>query len=133
MREVVRALNGTVAIESEPGVGTKVRLTLPAAVVSACARVLVVEDEPTIRRAVGYALRRDGFDVEEVGDGRDALEADAGAFDVVLLDLGPAQGLGHRGAAPAAGGRAGADHRPDRARDASSTGSSGSSSARTTT
>ena len=52
------------------------------------ARVLVVEDEPTIRRAVGYALRRDGFDVEEVGDGRDALEADAGAFDVVILDLG---------------------------------------------
>lgn len=34
VREVVRALNGTVAIESEPGVGTKVRLTLPAAVVS---------------------------------------------------------------------------------------------------
>jgi len=27
------------------------------------ARVLVVEDEPTIRRAVGYALRRDGFEV----------------------------------------------------------------------
>ena len=51
-------------------------------------RVLVVEDEPTIRRAVGYALRRDGFDVEEVGDGREALEADAEAFDVVVLDLG---------------------------------------------
>ena len=51
-------------------------------------RVLVVEDEPTIRRAVGYALRRDGFDVEEVGDGREALEADAESFDVVVLDLG---------------------------------------------
>ena len=51
-------------------------------------RVLVVEDEPTIRRAVGYALRRDGFDVEEVDDGRGALEADAETFDVVLLDLG---------------------------------------------
>ena len=51
-------------------------------------RVLVVEDEPTIRRAVGYALRRDGFDVEEVGDGREALETDAESFDVVVLDLG---------------------------------------------
>ena len=31
VREAMRALNGTVAIESEPGVGTIVRLTLPAA------------------------------------------------------------------------------------------------------
>lgn len=31
VREAVRALNGTVAIESEPGVGTMVRLTLPVA------------------------------------------------------------------------------------------------------
>jgi two-component system response regulator RegX3 len=54
------------------------------------ARVLVVEDEATIRRAVGYALRRDGFDVEESGDGGHAL-ALAGrddGFDVVILDLG---------------------------------------------
>ncbi len=34
VREAVRALNGTVAIESEPGVGTVVRLTLPAAEVA---------------------------------------------------------------------------------------------------
>jgi DNA-binding response OmpR family regulator len=54
------------------------------------ARVLVVEDEPTIRRAVGYALRRDGFQVEESGDGADALvlAEQEGAFDVVILDLG---------------------------------------------
>jgi len=51
-------------------------------------RVLVVEDEPTIRRAVGYALRRDGFGVEEVDDGQSALAADAETFDVVILDLG---------------------------------------------
>jgi two-component system response regulator RegX3 len=51
-------------------------------------RVLVVEDEPTIRHAVGYALRHDGFDVEEVDDGWSALEADADTFDIVILDLG---------------------------------------------
>lgn len=34
VREVVRALNGTVVIESEQGVGTMVQLTLPAAVVA---------------------------------------------------------------------------------------------------
>jgi two-component system response regulator RegX3 len=51
-------------------------------------RVLVVEDEPTIRRAVGYALRRDGFDVSESGDGAEALEIAEQPFDVVILDLG---------------------------------------------
>jgi len=34
VREAMRALNGTVVIESEPGIGTMVRLTLPAAAVS---------------------------------------------------------------------------------------------------
>jgi two-component system response regulator RegX3 len=51
-------------------------------------RVLVVEDEPTIRRAVGYALRRDGFEVSESGDGADALALAEEPFDVVILDLG---------------------------------------------
>jgi DNA-binding response OmpR family regulator len=52
------------------------------------ARVMVVEDEPTIRRAVGYALRRDGFEVAEIGDGAEALVAAREEFDVVILDLG---------------------------------------------
>jgi len=52
------------------------------------ARVLVVEDEPTIRRSVAYSLRRDGFEVEEVGDGGEALERAEDGFDVVILDLG---------------------------------------------
>lgn len=52
------------------------------------ARVLVVEDELAIRRAVGYALRRDGFEVAESGDGGEALTVAEEAFDVVILDLG---------------------------------------------
>jgi two-component system response regulator RegX3 len=51
-------------------------------------RVLVVEDESTIRHAVGYALRRDGFEVAESGDGAEALELAEQTFDVVILDLG---------------------------------------------
>jgi two-component system response regulator RegX3 len=51
-------------------------------------RVLVVEDESTIRHAVGYALRRDGFEVAESGDGAEALEIAGDDFDVVILDLG---------------------------------------------
>jgi two-component system response regulator RegX3 len=51
-------------------------------------RVLVVDDEPAIREAVGYALAREGFDVEEAGDGREALVAAGRAdFDLVVLDL----------------------------------------------
>jgi two-component system response regulator RegX3 len=48
----------------------------------------VVEDEPAIRDVVGYALRRDGFDVQEAGDGETGLAAARGdPFDVIVLDL----------------------------------------------
>jgi DNA-binding response OmpR family regulator len=51
-------------------------------------RILIVEDEPAIRDAVAYALRLEGFDVDEVGDGERAIEeARRGEHDVVLLDL----------------------------------------------
>jgi DNA-binding response OmpR family regulator len=52
------------------------------------ARILVVEDEPAIRRALVYTLGREGFDVDAVGDGEAALRrARAEEYDVVLLDL----------------------------------------------
>jgi two-component system, OmpR family, response regulator RegX3 len=51
-------------------------------------RVLVVDDEPAIRDAVGYALRTEGFDVDVVADGEEAVDAALGsAYDVVVLDL----------------------------------------------
>jgi two-component system response regulator RegX3 len=51
-------------------------------------RVLVVDDEPAIRDAVGYALRTEGFDVDVVADGEQAVDAALGsAYDVVVLDL----------------------------------------------
>jgi two-component system response regulator RegX3 len=50
-------------------------------------RVLLVEDEQTIRRAIGYALRREGFEVEEACDGETALDASDPRFDLVILDL----------------------------------------------
>jgi two-component system, OmpR family, response regulator RegX3 len=51
-------------------------------------RILVVDDEPAIRDAVGYALRTEGFDVDVVADGEEALDAALGsAYDVVVLDL----------------------------------------------
>ena len=51
-------------------------------------RILVVEDEPAIADAVGYALRGDGHEVEAVGDGESALAAAAAQpFDLLVLDL----------------------------------------------
>jgi two-component system, OmpR family, response regulator RegX3 len=51
-------------------------------------RILLVDDEPAIRDAVGYALRSEGFDVEIQADGESALEAtERESFDLVILDL----------------------------------------------
>lgn len=51
-------------------------------------RVLVVEDEESYREALGYMLRREGFDVIEAADGVRGLEAyDQSGADIVLLDL----------------------------------------------
>jgi len=51
-------------------------------------RILVVDDEPAIRDAVGYALRTEGFDVDAVADGERGLQSALDAhYDVVVLDL----------------------------------------------
>jgi len=53
------------------------------------ARVLVVEDHPTMREAVRLMLEPEGFAVTEVTDGNAALVAvRTDPPDVVLLDLG---------------------------------------------
>jgi len=52
-------------------------------------RILVVDDEPHIRRVLRTILVNDGFDVVEATDGTEGLEAilsDA-VFDFVLLDF----------------------------------------------
>ncbi|PUA82969.1 response regulator [Nocardioides currus] len=52
-------------------------------------RVLVVDDEPALARALAINLRSHGWDVVTAADGRAALDAVAHAHpDVVLLDLG---------------------------------------------
>lgn len=50
-------------------------------------RILVVEDEPDIAALVAYQLTREGFRVETVANGEDALMAvDREAPDLVVLD-----------------------------------------------
>jgi two-component system response regulator RegX3 len=51
-------------------------------------RVLIVDDEPALVDSVAYALRKEGFEVDCVGDGEAALAAlERASFDLVLLDL----------------------------------------------
>jgi len=53
------------------------------------ARILVVDDEVAIQRALSPLLRSRGYEVEAVGSGRDALRAATDRPpDLVVLDLG---------------------------------------------
>ena len=50
--------------------------------------VLVVEDEPSLQDTLTYNLKKEGYSVEAVGDGRSALEAARRLKpDLILLDL----------------------------------------------
>jgi two-component system, OmpR family, response regulator MtrA len=52
------------------------------------ARILLVEDDPSIREVTAIGLRNAGFTIETAADGRDGLtRALAGAFDLILLDV----------------------------------------------
>ena len=51
-------------------------------------RVLIVEDEPAIRRTTRRVLEREGYRVDEAPDGRSGLALGAGGeYDIILLDV----------------------------------------------
>src|SRR6185369_2970052 len=50
--------------------------------------ILVVEDEPSLQETLAYSLKKEGYTVESVGDGRAALEAARRLKpDVIVLDI----------------------------------------------
>jgi DNA-binding response OmpR family regulator len=50
--------------------------------------ILIVEDEPALRDTLTYNLKKDGFTVEAVGDGRSALDSARKLKpDLIVLDL----------------------------------------------
>jgi CheY-like chemotaxis protein len=52
------------------------------------ARILIVEDHPTMREAMRLVLEGEGFDIDEASDGAQALSAVSGDRpDLVLLDM----------------------------------------------
>ena len=75
-----QAGNDTIAREKSPRTGEK----------SAARTVLVVDDDPLFRWAIGETLENGGYAVVEAGDARSTLEAfrpGARPVDVVFLDL----------------------------------------------
>ena len=53
-------------------------------------RILIADDEPSVRDAVGYALEQEGFDVTLAENGEDAdrkIGDDAPNFDLLILDI----------------------------------------------
>jgi two-component system, cell cycle sensor histidine kinase and response regulator CckA len=99
----ITAHNGSVTVESHPGLGTTFRILLPlprdpaAAVhqqpeyqLRGSGRILLVEDEPVVQSVVKSHLSGLGYDVSCAQDGAEAVELFSraeGAFDLVLLDL----------------------------------------------
>src|SRR5262245_5334644 len=73
-------VDGTVPAPAAPEPSARPGMERPA-------RVLVVDDAPTVRCVCVQTLQRSGFDCAEVADAGAALEAiGKGAFDVILLD-----------------------------------------------
>lgn len=107
----VKDHDGDVKLESVPGRGTRVAVRLPALGLESQAanttervttlpsimpdtivkaRVLIVDDEPLVRRAGRRILMQQGHSVIEATGGEQALELygdDAGNIDLVLLDM----------------------------------------------
>ena len=103
--QMLHAAGGAVEVDSRPGGGACFRLFLPvapdvASVEGACAgpvagtapraRILLVEDEESVRRLARRILVGAGHTVEDARDGEEAVArfaADPSAFDLLLLDL----------------------------------------------
>ena len=51
-------------------------------------RILLVDDEPSIRQFLAYRLKREGFDVLLAGHGREAIALlDSGGVDLLFSDI----------------------------------------------
>ncbi len=103
---IVRGHRGVMALRSRPGAGTRftiimpashritpaeaVRVIAPTATTSRQGRLLVVDDDESVRAVLTRLLRARAFAVEAASNGQAALDlvrAQPTAYDAVLLDL----------------------------------------------
>src|SRR5215510_9321085 len=51
-------------------------------------RILVVDDEPGMRKSLAIMLRREGYSITEAGDGKEAIaHLERDVFDLVIADV----------------------------------------------
>jgi two-component system, cell cycle sensor histidine kinase and response regulator CckA len=105
-RNIVRELGGDISVEGRPGEGARFRITLaahgdapssvPAARPSSIpasplerARIMLIDDEPLLLRALSQALRNAGHEVTPLDDGAAALEIllSNRPFDLIFCDV----------------------------------------------
>ena len=108
VKRIVDTLGGTITVESKLGEGTKIVIELAPRLADRVAeaagkdtetggadlaglKVLLVEDNELNREIAGEILRDFGIEVEEAGDGTEAVskmaKAVPGQFDIVLMDI----------------------------------------------
>lgn len=103
VRGIIEQHEGWVEVDSTPGQGSTFRVFIPVAAERngrpgiatfapqpATARILIVEDEPAVRRAAKALLTHHGYEVLEAADAREAFvlwEQFSGQIDLLYTDM----------------------------------------------